>query len=230
MCAQNRIKTVPNSQLKSHRSVSDMIKLSQYPICVRDQQGNFIAQNSHFNKEMLHHSANVTLWFSCLPTNLTSSLMKKEIEMFSNLKGLHFFSGALIDGVLWEICFQPLCYNEDVFSVWHFYKTSFVEKSLSFPFYGMEKKIYKFRDEKGPISWNVFRLRVSGLSHSAIANLLSISVGSSKNHVTGIYKYFNTTRNDDLIIAACASGLYVSIAEFTSQIIKISVNKMLIKS
>ncbi|WKS82960.1 hypothetical protein NMD69_17270 (plasmid) [Edwardsiella tarda] len=229
MCAQNRSKTVPGSQLKSHRFVSDMIKMSQYPICVRGQNGHFIAQNSHFNNEILNYSTSATQWLSSLPTNLTLSLMKKEIEMFSNLKGMYFFSDVLLDGRSWDICFQPLCYENNVFSIWHFYESSFFVENISFPFYGMEKLVCKFRDEKGPISWNIFRLRMAGLSHRAIANLLSISIGSSKNHMADAHKYFNTSSNDDLIIASCASGLYITIAEYAAKIIKDHVTKTLIK-
>lgn len=229
MCARDPSQTHSLRQTNSLHCLKELIDFSLYPICVRDTNGLFVLTNISFEQEMLYGNRNADGWFSGLPIDI--SLLLSESELISYSQNCPFLTplSLVMNGSIWDVCFQVLSFKKNNYSVWHFYHPS-INNKLSIgklPSKYQKISVYDYRNDNTLLHWNVLNLYLSGFSHESISRILSISVGSSKNYITDAHRFFKTKSRDDIIIFMYVSGFYLNVSRDVKRILTSNVSKLL---
>lgn len=176
MCARDPSQTNPSSQPNSLDCLKELIDFSLYPICVSDNNGLFIFNNISFDQEMLHENRNADIWFSELPIDI--SLLLSESELMSYSQNCPFLTplSLVMNGCIWDVCFQVVFSKNNDFSVWYFYHPS-INNRLSIgklPVKYRKISVYDYRNSHSLLHLNVLNFYLSVFAYEAIASILSI--------------------------------------------------------
>lgn len=231
MCGRDRSQITPLSQTNSLQCIEEVINLLMYPVCVRDNSGNFIMMNNSFETEFIHNDSNIELWFENLPIEVSLLLSQNELESFLKMDSLLSIDPVCIHNHNWSICFQVLSCKKCIYSVWHFYRKILTNPNIKgklFPYKNIDSNLYDYRDSRSLLQWNALNLHLAGFSHHMISKLLSISVGSSKNYTADAHDFFKTSSRDEIIISIYTNGIYQSVFKNVEYIVRSNVNKLLL--
>lgn len=232
MCVRDPSQTTLLSQINSLQCIQEVINFSSYPVCVRNSNREFILMNRYFKSELLKIYPSPENWFSCLPQEVIVELSRMEINSFLQAENICPLNAIHIDGVYWDVYFQIISVDNEIFCMWQLNKTCMQRSSNNldmFSYKKMEDLVIEYRTKCSLNHLYVYSLHVAGLSHESISKILSISPGTSRNIITDVHAFFNTNSRDDLIISSYASGDFLNISKLVLFLIKRNVNKMLLK-
>lgn len=213
MCARDPSKNTSCGQLDSTELLRHFIDLFPYPSCIRDSFGNFVLFNDWFAQIFLPNQTKPADWLSSLSTNLSLDILSVEINSFSDPNCLNTIECIPLGNFHWDLNFHLLINESNPLCLWTFFyhKSSLWNDRNQLTTNYHYELIKDFKINSTELQWKIYILHVFGISHDVISRILSLHIGTSRNIVSYIHKYFRVSTKNELIVIMYESGLAVSI-------------------
>lgn len=231
MCSKDRIENNNVSQLEFYQKLKSSINHSNHPACIRLRNGTIPVCNLQFTSEFLN-STPLESWLDSIDISTSLILTSLDAEVYSSENQILMEENLSILGQRWDFIVERMDVGDNEFTVWKFCHlrrgTSFSSDSSAL-FGG---KINTFKNSLmalSDIQLETLALYSFGASHQVIADVLNVSVGTSKNRINKITSILSAQSRDEMFYLIHASGIAFSLFRMLRDIVNKRVNRLLIK-
>lgn len=203
----------------------------EYPLCLRNLDGEFVYTNSKFVEYIKGYEYSITEWFNRLPVETRCELLSCELGALASPNIGTFMNLDIEKSYQYCVLFYKIVIDGTEYATWSFFdKLLFKENGF---YFGLKRKI-KSLDSRNPAIvleppyYKVFCLYFSGFSHEFISSLLKVNVGTSKNRISKAYSIFGISGRDEMILYLKSNSYLHSVIDHAFYLISICSEKNVI--
>jgi len=223
MSARDRILSLCPRQSEMMRDNYLFLSSLDYPLCVRNSEGNFLYSNAKFSEDVKGHDYDEATWFSNLPAHIQLELLKCELEVLSSSNCVVLSKVFQDHSFECMVVFQKILHANVFCASWLFIKNVIYSDEIN-P--SDSKNTFKGKPVRNPKLafepnvYHTFCLFFTCFSHEFIANILSVSVNATKKRISKCYQTLGIENKDEMILYLKAGGYLLGIHDTAFRIIR----------